>query len=106
MFIKNTFDKLGIKADVVHAGKYKDAGDILTQTSMTPETREVLNQVLDQLYGNLADTIGQGRKKSADEVRSIIDQGPFLATEAMNKEIGRASCRERVQISVVAVSLK
>jgi protease IV len=85
MFIKNTFDKLGIKADVVHAGKYKDAGDILTQTSMTPETREVLNQVLDQLYGNLADTIGQGRKKSADEVRSIIDQGPFLATEAMNK---------------------
>ena len=85
MFIKNTFDKLGIKADVLHAGKYKDAGDILTQTQMTPETREVLNQILDQLYGNLADTIGQGRKKSADEVRSLIDQGPFMATEAQSK---------------------
>lgn len=83
MFIKNTFDKLGIKADVIHAGKYKDAGDLLTQTSMTPETREVLNQVLDQLYGNLVDTIGQGRKKSGDEVRAIIDQGPFLARDAM-----------------------
>ena len=28
VFIKNTFDKLGIHADVIHAGKYKDAGDI------------------------------------------------------------------------------
>jgi len=47
IFIKNTLDKLGIKADVVHAGKYKDAGDLLTQTSMSPETQEVLNQILD-----------------------------------------------------------
>ena len=50
---KNTLDKVGVKADVFHAGKYKDAGDILTQTSMTPETSEVLNQILDQYYGNL-----------------------------------------------------
>ncbi|HYL74290.1 MAG TPA: signal peptide peptidase SppA [Bryobacteraceae bacterium] len=82
-FIKNTFDKLGIKADVVHAGKYKDAGDMLTQTSMSPETREVLNQILDQFYGNLIDTIAQGRKKGADEVKALIDQGPFMASEAI-----------------------
>lgn len=82
-FIKNTFDKLGIKADVIHAGKYKDAGDMLTQTSMSPETREVLNQILDQFYGNLIDTIAQGRKKGADEVRALIDQGPFMASEAI-----------------------
>jgi protease-4 len=84
MFIKNTFDKLGIKADVVHAGKYKDAGDMLTQTSMSPETREVLNQILDQFYGNLIDTIAQGRKKSSDAVRAMIDQGPFMASDAMS----------------------
>src|SRR5579862_1796003 len=62
MFLKSTLDKLGVKFDVIHAGKYKDAGDMLTQTSMSPETREVLNQVLDQFYGNLVDTIAQGRK--------------------------------------------
>ncbi|HEV2687333.1 MAG TPA: signal peptide peptidase SppA [Bryobacteraceae bacterium] len=83
VFIKNTFDKLGIKADVVHAGKYKDAGDLFTRTSMSPETSEVLNQILDQFYGNLVETIGQGRKKSADEVRAIIDRGPFMGPEAM-----------------------
>jgi protease-4 len=83
IFIKNTLDKLGIKADVVHAGKYKDAGDLFTQTSMSPETREVLNQILDQFYGNLIDTIAQGRKKQSDAVRALIDKGPFMANEAL-----------------------
>jgi protease-4 len=83
IFIKNTFDKLGIHADVIHAGKYKDAGDILTQTSMTPETHEVLDQILDQYYGNLIDTVAEGRKKQADAVRAMIDQGPFMANEAL-----------------------
>jgi len=83
VFIKNTFDKLGVHADVIHAGKYKDAGDLLTQTSMSPETREVLDQILDQYYGNLIDTIAQGRKKQSDSVRAIIDQGPFMANEAL-----------------------
>ena len=84
MFVKNTLDKIGVKADVIHAGKYKDAGDALTQTSMSPETREVLNDVLDQYYGNLVDTIAKGRKKSADAVRAIIDNGPYEASEALS----------------------
>jgi protease IV len=83
VFIKNTFDKLGVHADVIHAGKYKDAGDMLTQTSMTPETHEVLDQILDQFYGNLIDTIAQGRKKQSDAVKAMIDQGPFMANEAL-----------------------
>jgi protease-4 len=83
MFVKNTLDKIGVKTDVVHAGKYKDAGDILTQTSMSPETSEVLNQILDQFYGNLIETVAQGRKKQAEAVRAIIDQGPYMANEAL-----------------------
>jgi len=75
---------LGVKADVVHAGKYKDAGDILTQTAMSPETREVLNDILDQYYGDLVDTIAKGRTKPADDVRQIIDRGPFMAKEALS----------------------
>jgi protease-4 len=83
VYIKNTLDKIGVKADVIHAGKYKDAGDILTQTSMSPETSEVLNQILDQYYGNLIDTVAQGRKKQPEAVRAIVDQGPYMANEAL-----------------------
>ncbi len=51
---------------------------------MTPETREVLNQVLDQYYGNLIDTIAQGRRKDAVAVKAIVDQGPVSGDEALS----------------------
>lgn len=84
IFLKTGLDKIGVKMDVIHAGKYKDAGDMFTRTDMTPETREVLNQVLDQYYSNLIDVIAQGRKKEPGAVRATIDQGPFTAREALS----------------------
>lgn len=84
LFFKDTLSKVGVQAEVIHAGKYKDAGDILTQTSMSPETREQLNAILDQYYGNLIATIAAGRKKQPDAVRELIDQGPFLARDAVS----------------------
>jgi protease IV len=84
LFFKQTLDKVGVQAEVIHAGKYKDAGDVLTRTSMTPETREVLNAVLDQYYGNLIATVAEGRKKQPDAVRALIDDGPFLARDAVS----------------------
>ncbi len=78
MFFKTTLDKLGVEMEFEHVGKYKDAPDEYTRTSPTPETLEVMNQILDQYYGNLVDTIAQGRKKSGDQIRAAIDQGPFV----------------------------
>jgi protease-4 len=51
---------------------------------MTPETREVLNAILDQYYGNLIATVAEGRKKQPDAVRALIDDGPFLARDAVS----------------------
>lgn len=84
MFFKNSLDKLGIQVDVIHAGKYKDAGDIFTRTSMSPETQEVLNQILDQYYGNLIEVIASGRKKDPQQVRAAIDDGPFFGKQALD----------------------
>ena len=82
MFFKNTLDKLGVQVQVDHIGKYKDAGDLFTKTNMTPETKEVLNQVLDQIYGDFCSTIAQGRHKTADQVKTLVDAGPFMGAEA------------------------
>ena len=85
MYFKRTLDKLGVQVDVEHAGKYKDFGDMFTRSSMSPETREVYSGVLDDLYGNLLQTIAAGRKKTVQDVRSIIDDGPFLSSQALQK---------------------
>lgn len=84
MFFKNTMDKLGVRVDVVHAGKYKDAGDIFTRTSMSPETQEVMNEILDQYYNNLIEVIASGRKKDPQQVRAAIDNGPFFGKPALD----------------------
>ena len=83
MYFKKTFDKIGVSVDVEHAGKYKDFGDMFTRSDMSPETREVMTSIIDDLYGNLVQGIATGRKKSPDEVRAIIDQGPFTAPQAL-----------------------
>jgi protease-4 len=82
-FVKNTLDKLGVRAEVETAGKYKDFPEMFTRTSMSPETREVMNSILDDLFGQLTGAIGAGRKKTAEEVRAIIDRGPFISREAL-----------------------
>ncbi len=84
MFFKNTLNKLGAEVEVMHVGKYKDAGDMFTQTAATPETREVMNSVLDTVYGNLVTVVAQSRKKSADDIRKTIDDGPFIGKKALN----------------------
>ncbi len=84
MYFKNTLDKLGVSVQVEHDGKYKDFGDMFTRTSMSPETREVLTSVVDDLYGNELADIAHARKKNPDDMRTLVDQGPFLANDALH----------------------
>jgi protease-4 len=84
MYFKNTLDKIGVDMQVEHDGKYKDFGDMFTRTSMSPETRDVMTSVVDDLFGNLVSRIAQARKKTADDMRTLIDQGPFLANDALH----------------------
>lgn len=81
-YFKNTFDKLGIQMEVEHAGKYKDYGDMYTRTAMSSETKEVLNGIADNVYGDLISTVAKGRNKDLTALRAIIDQGPYLSVQA------------------------
>jgi protease-4 len=83
MYFEKTLAKLGISVDVEHDGKYKDFGDMFTRADMSPETKEVLNALVDDLYGNLVARIATARRKRPDQVRALIDQGPFTATNAL-----------------------
>lgn len=82
MYLKGTLDKLGVDVEFEHAGRYKDAGDMFARDSMSPETREVLNSILDSVFAHLIETVAAGRKRTEDQIRAAIDQGPFLAVKA------------------------
>jgi protease-4 len=85
MFLKNALSKVGVAIEIEHRGKYKDAGDMFSQTSMSPESREVIDSILDGVYSQMLTTYSQSRKKSVDEMRTLIDQGPYTARQAASK---------------------
>ncbi len=84
MYFKRTLDKVGVQVDVEHAGKYKDFGDMFTRTTASPETQEVMNGVIDDLYGDLLSAIAAGRKQAIERVRATVDNGPLQASQALS----------------------
>ncbi|MGP8244734.1 MAG: signal peptide peptidase SppA [Bryobacteraceae bacterium] len=87
LYFKKTLDKLGVTVEVEHAGKYKDFGDMFTRSDMSPETREVTDSVIDDLYANLVNRIAEARHKTPGQVRALIDAGPFTATRARQADL-------------------
>lgn len=86
-FYKKTLDKLGVEMEIEHAGKYKDAADSYVRTEATPETREVINAMLDQIFNHLVDSIAAARKLDPARVRALIDDGPFLDQAALSAKL-------------------
>lgn len=82
-FYAGTLDKLGVKIDLLRIGDYKTAAERYTHKEASEENREQVNRILDDLYGQFVADIADGRKISADSVRTIVDNGPYTSAEAL-----------------------
>lgn len=85
IYLAEGLNKLGVRVEIERAGRYKDAGDMFTRSDMSPETREVVESLLDTLYADLVQRIAQGRRLPPDKARAILDNGPFLASQAVRE---------------------
>ncbi len=83
LFLRGTFEKLGIEADFVHIGQYKSAAETFTETENTAPAEEALNALLDGYFDQILRGIAEGRKRSPEEVRAWVDGGPYSADEAL-----------------------
>jgi protease-4 len=82
VFLKGTLDKIGAQADFEKIGDYKTAPNQLTQTTFTPPHREMTESLTRDMYEQLVRGIAESRKKKVEDVRALIDEGPFLARNA------------------------
>ena len=82
VFLRGTLDKIGAQADFEKIGDYKTAPNQLTQTTFTPPHREMTESLTRDMYEQLGRGIAESRKKRVEDVRALIDQGPFLARDA------------------------
>ena len=82
VFFLDTLKKLGVEADIIQMGRYKAAGEAFTRRDMSPAHREMMESLVDDLYGQLIDAIAADRGLEPGAAREIVDRGPFLAAEA------------------------
>ncbi len=85
VFLKKTLDKLGIKAELEHIAEYKTASNTFTEEKFTPAHQEMMNSLMDSIFDNFVHTISEGRKKKPEEVKALIDRGPFTAPDALKE---------------------
>lgn len=83
MFLRGTYDKLGITPNFASVGEFKSAVETYTRTGFSPPAREALEALLDDEFGLLVDSLAAGRGLAPDSMRRLIDEGPFVARAAV-----------------------
>ena len=83
LFLRGTLDKIGAYPDALHIGEYKTASNTFTERTYTPAHREMAESLNRDLYDQLLKGLAAGRQKTEQEVRQLIDHGPFLPEDAV-----------------------
>ncbi len=84
-YLKGLLDKIGVQGDFLHMGDYKSAAEMLTRTGPSEPAEENLNWLYDSWYDSLIGMIAESRGKTPEQVRKILDQGPYMAEQAMER---------------------
>jgi len=86
-FLADTLAKVGVQADVVRVAPWKTAYDRLSRTEMSEADREQVNWLLDGWFDIMVTAISRGRSMGESQVRSLIDQAPLSAADALDKAL-------------------
>ena len=82
MNTEELFKKIGITSDKIKSGPYKD---ILTNDRpMTPEEKELLQNIVDEIYDQFVYTVSAGRRMETSKVRAIADGRIYTGRQAKN----------------------
>lgn len=82
-FYKGALDLVGVQAQYRKRAEFKSAPEQWTNTQSSDPAREEMDALLDDLSSELEQGIANGRGKSVEEVRALIDGGPWTAKEAL-----------------------
>lgn len=81
-YLRGLLDLLGVKPDFLTCGAYKSASEIFMRTGPSPEAEKMENWIFDSIYGTLVDLIAGGRNLKPEQVRALVDGGPYSPKKA------------------------
>jgi len=80
-YFRRTLDKIGVLPEIFARGEFKTAGESLARDSMSAEQREQVGAILDVANDELIAALAEGRGLAVDEVRALVDRGPYRAAQ-------------------------
>lgn len=84
LYLKRTLDKLGLEMEVEASGPHKTAPNMFTEDHMTAQDRAQREWLVGDLYRQFVEMIAINKGWSIEKTKSIIDNGPYLAEDAMS----------------------
>ena len=81
MFLAGALEKFGVGVQIVRVGKFKGAVEPLVLKQLSPENREQIQTLLDDLWGEWRGTVGKSRKMTPQQLQAIADSKGLLEAE-------------------------
>jgi protease-4 len=82
--LEELYRKIGIDIRVVKSGPHKDMGS--SARELTPEERQILQAMVDDIYNQFVEVVAKGRKLSVERVKELADGRVYTGAQA--KELG------------------
>ncbi len=79
--VEGLMEKVGVKPEVIKAGKYKDTGS--PARAMSKKERQYLTRVVDDVHQQFMEAVTKGRKISPEQTRKISDGRIFTGRQAL-----------------------
>jgi protease-4 len=86
-FYRGALDKLGIEFQVGKREEYKSAAERFTEQGYSGPAREALQRMAASIVEQITEAIAQRLEISGVAARTLIDSGPFMASEALDARL-------------------
>ncbi len=83
--VEELLKKVGVRASVVKSGKFKDIGSPTRE--MTPEERELVQVIVNDIYDQFVTTVSENRKIPLEKVVKLADGRIFSGRQALDLDL-------------------
>lgn len=85
MYFKKLLDNLHLKADIIHIGDYKSAGEPFYLNGPSKESAQQTQTLLDNVTDQLKTSMKEYRKIKISKIHELVDKALFSAKEAQKE---------------------
>ena len=83
--IQELMKKVGVRSSVIKSGKFKDIGSPVRD--MTAEEKQLIQEIVDDIYDQFVRTIAEDRKIPMEKVQSLADGRIFSGRQALQLKL-------------------